>query len=557
MGALVPIRSSGSARPLFIVHAALGTVLCYAELARHLGPQQPVYGLQSIGQHGETAPLASVHAMARHYLEAMRSVQLRGPYRLLGWSFGGAIAYAIAQLLADDDETVEFIGLIDSYVPVNTPVDESGALLALRDIWPVQFSAAQLAAVAPHAQRAFVAARCQEQGITLPGRPAAYLDVIMANAHAESRYHPAPTANALHLYCATLAEDGGDKSDPAPAWAALCQPGLHCQRIEATHASILKGDAARELAAAINAALATGSAPAAAPEYDPITLIQLGARDGNPVFCLPGAGANVAYFRQLAERLGAQAPVYGLQPRGLDGMHRPHASVDAMARQYVRAITPLVTRKQPVRLIGHSFGAQVAFAMARLLQQDGYRLDPLVLLDAAAPLQPGQTAPCWEGSAALLRLAHVLGESANTPLGIDQATLAGLDEPAMLACLHQRMVTHKLVPARTPLPVVAAMLGVFTANLNAAYRPDGQLATLAVLFHAALHLPSDSHVRPSSTDVTRAWRHYLPQLEARSAAGNHMTMLSGPHVTTLAADIRAVWSGQAMSDAACLDQGQA
>ncbi len=49
---LVPIQARGTEPPLFLVHPAGGDVLCFAGLARHLGPDQPVYGLQSRGLGG-------------------------------------------------------------------------------------------------------------------------------------------------------------------------------------------------------------------------------------------------------------------------------------------------------------------------------------------------------------------------------------------------------------------------------------------------------------------------------------------------------------------------
>jgi len=49
---LVEIERAGSRPPLYLVHGAGGNVLIYHDLARHLGPDQPVYGLQSQGLNG-------------------------------------------------------------------------------------------------------------------------------------------------------------------------------------------------------------------------------------------------------------------------------------------------------------------------------------------------------------------------------------------------------------------------------------------------------------------------------------------------------------------------
>ncbi|HYG65499.1 MAG TPA: amino acid adenylation domain-containing protein, partial [Thermoanaerobaculia bacterium] len=61
---LVPIQTQGSGRPFFCVHPGGGDVLCYAPLARYLGPDRPFYGLQSRGLSGEAEPLGRIEDMA-------------------------------------------------------------------------------------------------------------------------------------------------------------------------------------------------------------------------------------------------------------------------------------------------------------------------------------------------------------------------------------------------------------------------------------------------------------------------------------------------------------
>ncbi|HEX2094384.1 MAG TPA: amino acid adenylation domain-containing protein, partial [Longimicrobiaceae bacterium] len=79
---LVPIRTTGAARPLFFVHAAGGNVLSYVELSRHLGADQPFYGLRARGMEDGEVPHSSVEEMAAEYLERLRAVQPEGPYRV-------------------------------------------------------------------------------------------------------------------------------------------------------------------------------------------------------------------------------------------------------------------------------------------------------------------------------------------------------------------------------------------------------------------------------------------------------------------------------------------
>ena len=89
---LVAIQPDGSRRPLFLIHPAGGHVFPYAHLARHLGSDQPCYGLQARGLEEGQEPHSRIEDMAAYYIEALRTVQPRGPYLLGGWSMGGVIA---------------------------------------------------------------------------------------------------------------------------------------------------------------------------------------------------------------------------------------------------------------------------------------------------------------------------------------------------------------------------------------------------------------------------------------------------------------------------------
>ncbi len=112
---LVPIQPLGSKRPLFLVHGAGGTVIIYRDLARHLGTDQPIYGLQAQGLDGKQACLTSVEDMASHYLEAIRTIQPEGPYVLGGLSFGGTVAFEMARQLKAKGEEVALLALLDTF----------------------------------------------------------------------------------------------------------------------------------------------------------------------------------------------------------------------------------------------------------------------------------------------------------------------------------------------------------------------------------------------------------------------------------------------------------
>ncbi|HXI25868.1 MAG TPA: amino acid adenylation domain-containing protein [Pyrinomonadaceae bacterium] len=112
---LVPIQPQGSRAPFFCIHAVGGNVLEYYDLARHLGPDQPFYGLQSRGLDGTQSPHERIDDMAAHYIKEVRELQPHGPYFLGGRSLGGIIAYEMACQLSAQGEEVALLALLDSY----------------------------------------------------------------------------------------------------------------------------------------------------------------------------------------------------------------------------------------------------------------------------------------------------------------------------------------------------------------------------------------------------------------------------------------------------------
>lgn len=113
---LVRIKSQGSQPPLFMVHPLDGHVLDYLDLANCLSNDLPLYGLEAQGTNKHQQPHTSVHSMASLYIDAIRQIHPRGPYRLGGFSFGGLIAYEMACQLSDDGQKVEFLLIGDTWV---------------------------------------------------------------------------------------------------------------------------------------------------------------------------------------------------------------------------------------------------------------------------------------------------------------------------------------------------------------------------------------------------------------------------------------------------------
>jgi phthiocerol/phenolphthiocerol synthesis type-I polyketide synthase E len=111
---LVAIQPKGSRPALFCMHPHGGNVLVYRDLSRHLGSDQPFYGLQCQGLDGDQSPLKTIEDMAALYVKEIRRVKPHGPYFLGGYCMGGTVAFEIAQQLRAAGEVIALLALFDT-----------------------------------------------------------------------------------------------------------------------------------------------------------------------------------------------------------------------------------------------------------------------------------------------------------------------------------------------------------------------------------------------------------------------------------------------------------
>src|ERR1700750_376835 len=112
---LLPIRPHGNRQPLFCIHHAGGFSWPYSRLIAHVPSDHPIYGLQARNLTEPNALPHTIEDVVADYLNLIREVQPVGPYNLLGWSFGGLVAHAIATHLQSTGEEVQLLALLHSY----------------------------------------------------------------------------------------------------------------------------------------------------------------------------------------------------------------------------------------------------------------------------------------------------------------------------------------------------------------------------------------------------------------------------------------------------------
>jgi acetoacetyl-CoA synthetase len=108
------IKPGTTEPPIFIAHGLSGMVEFY-KLAKHIRTPHAIYGIQARGLDGTDEPFDRLEDMADYYLAALAESQPKGPYLLMGYSFGGLVAFEMAQRLLQHGKRVALLALIDTY----------------------------------------------------------------------------------------------------------------------------------------------------------------------------------------------------------------------------------------------------------------------------------------------------------------------------------------------------------------------------------------------------------------------------------------------------------
>jgi amino acid adenylation domain-containing protein len=103
-----------------------------------------------------------------------------------------------------------------------------------------------------------------------------------------------------------------------------------------------------------------------------------------PLFCFHPIGGNVLEYYPLADYLGQDRPIYGLQCQGLDGKQPLLQTIEEMASLYIKDILT-IQPQEPYLLLGYSFGGLLVYEVAQQLDRMGKKVDFLAILDCNVP----------------------------------------------------------------------------------------------------------------------------------------------------------------------------
>jgi acyl-CoA synthetase (AMP-forming)/AMP-acid ligase II/thioesterase domain-containing protein/acyl carrier protein len=262
---VVPIQANGDRPPFFCVHDGNGQVLNYRELSRFLGPEQPFYGIQSRGLDGEDEPFTRIEDMAAYYIQEIRKIQPAGPYFLGGYSFGGRVAYVMAQTLRAAGDEVALLALFDTYCHAGRQRVETRDWLAhhierMRALRPTRIPAYLKQRTRNFVKMAYMRARLNSysaawhfykaRGKPLPRflrLPVAANDMIRRN------YRPRPYDGDATLFkCELYAWAHADQHE---GWKKLIKGKLEIRPIPGGHYEIMDQPHVRTVAAGLAGAI--------------------------------------------------------------------------------------------------------------------------------------------------------------------------------------------------------------------------------------------------------------------------------------------------------------
>ncbi|MEM4990087.1 amino acid adenylation domain-containing protein [Collimonas sp. H4R21] len=263
--AAVLIRAGGRQRPLFLMHEGSGLLIYAHMLASHIHPDIPVYGLPPVPL--EQPQLSTVQGMAVRAADLIRAVQPSGPYRLAGWSFGGALAYEVAQQFLNAGQEVEFIGLFDTHCSIGDD-DEREWKLGDKQLMLTLLEAAagndpvlkaameKLKAAAPDIDVPTLLQLARRNGLFPAGFSLQGLLQLMENSRTIIRaygdYAAQPIGVPVHFYSA----EGDTVNEPLRGWGAVVpEMLLRLVPVPGTHQSMMISPHIEVFAHALNTAL--------------------------------------------------------------------------------------------------------------------------------------------------------------------------------------------------------------------------------------------------------------------------------------------------------------
>jgi acetoacetyl-CoA synthetase len=253
----------GVGRPVFVIPGAAGDPIDLHALVAGLDTERPVVGVRARGLDPRQPVHTRVEGLAGYYLDNVRRQQPAGPYALVGYSFGGLVAFEMASRLRSTGEVIELLALIDAGVPHAALQRLLPAAVVGLVHRALPFAAAPVLRTKRLARRLagrLMARRQPKSGPTGSSRrsgvPAPVGRVIAASWTAIGAYRVRNYDGAALLILASVRSAGS--ADPASRWSRVIAGGVQTHVIDGTHTAILRQPTVQEVARVLSERLQAG-----------------------------------------------------------------------------------------------------------------------------------------------------------------------------------------------------------------------------------------------------------------------------------------------------------
>lgn len=560
---IIHMNHETEGKPIFLLHEISGDAFQYNTLVNHLNIKAPIYCLDASGIDINKSFLQSIESLATFYIKEIQRKQPTGPYRLLGWSFGGQLAFEISKQLSGMDQEVEFVGLIDT-----DPSDYSQEMhdeervknLLKALITEIGYEGTVQTA---HIEKALT---FNDKGVISLKTDSIYREqaqlffkemsdqglneqellrrLTLANilANAANNYILQKFQLPIYYYSADhrVGNNHGiiDRDVIAEAKMILGN-NISAKLIEdSSHQSIVKNPQyAKELGASISETLSKMdqkekiTIDTSAKVHQPIISFQKGEIGYTPLYCVPGAGGAIGGLIQMANYFNHTMPIYGIIPRGLENDIVPHTTVEAAAKYYIEKMC-LSSTNIPCNLLGHSYGGWVVIEMANQLVKMGHTVESVILLDASSPKTSLDEKNSKTKLFTLSRLIELFELQSSKKFNVEINEMVNWSEKKRIETVLSNMKDMKIMPKTTHFDDIRRMVQLFSINANTFYTPSRKYEGKVLLVQA----PDDAQ-QPVNDKNQLGWSNYLSNMNIIKATGNHMSMLMPPYVNDLVMNI--------------------
>jgi thioesterase domain-containing protein len=245
---------------VFCIPGAGEGIASFLPLARALGGGVNVYGLQPRGLDDDLTPHSSVTAAAKFYVEEIRKVSQVGPYRLIGHSFGGWVAFEMARQLRQQGHDVAPVIILDAEAPRGRRRHYTRVDIFLRLIETIEqandrelrLTAQELRPLDNKAQMALFLSRLVSAGILPPDTTLDTVNRVMRvfTSNLNTVYLPqSPIDTSLALFQPALpasAEREQERMESAADWRQL-SPSLSLFQTPGNHMTMLRSPHVRHV----------------------------------------------------------------------------------------------------------------------------------------------------------------------------------------------------------------------------------------------------------------------------------------------------------------------